>query len=77
MERQIQMQNQMRERQMAMMVARSRDLFMWFGSFYTLALLGGVAGYVPCIACIYFFSDVFYEVYGLLVFNLMDVSPSC
>ena len=34
LERQIQMQNQMRERQMAMMVARSRDMFQWFGAFY-------------------------------------------
>ncbi|XP_078319727.1 plasminogen receptor (KT)-like [Crassostrea virginica] len=33
LERQIQMQNQMRERQMAMMVARSRDMFQWFGAF--------------------------------------------
>jgi hypothetical protein len=43
MERQIQMQNQMRERQMAMMVARGRDIFQWFGAFYgtyaTLAIL--------------------------------------
>ncbi|XP_061168111.1 ribonuclease H1-like isoform X2 [Saccostrea echinata] len=34
LERQIQMQNQMRERQMAMMVARGRDIFQWFGAFY-------------------------------------------
>lgn len=34
LERQIQMQNQMREKQMAMMVARSRDLFQWFSAFY-------------------------------------------
>ena len=44
MERQIQMQNQMRERQMAMMMARSRDLFMYFGSFYAFAALAGVVG---------------------------------
>ena len=46
LERQIQMQNQMRERQAAMMIARSRDMFTWFGSFYTLVLVGGLAGWV-------------------------------
>ncbi|KAK3086540.1 hypothetical protein FSP39_019914 [Pinctada imbricata] len=46
MERQVQMQNQMRERQMAMMVARSRDLFMWYSSFYCVVLVGGVLGFM-------------------------------
>nr|ADQ43240.1 stem/progenitor cells protein [Haliotis discus discus] len=45
MERQIQMQNQMRERMMAMQIARARDIFVWFGSFYTLASLGMIAGF--------------------------------
>ena len=31
LERQIQMQNQMRERQMAAQLARTRELFMWLG----------------------------------------------
>lgn len=43
-ERQIQMQNQMRERVMAMQVARARELLYWFGSFYVLAGLGMIAG---------------------------------
>jgi hypothetical protein len=43
-ERQIQMQNQMRERMMAMQVARARELLYWFGSFYVLAALGMIAG---------------------------------
>ncbi|XP_056017350.1 ribonuclease H1-like [Ostrea edulis] len=46
MERQIQMQNQMREKQMAMMVARGRDIFQWFGAFYgtyaTFAILANM-----------------------------------
>lgn len=46
MERQIQMQNYMREQQMSMMMARSREMFNWFGSFYALTLLAGIAGYV-------------------------------
>ncbi|XP_046578701.1 plasminogen receptor (KT)-like [Haliotis rubra] len=45
MERQIQMQNQMRERMMAMQIARARDIFAWFGSFYALASLGMIAGF--------------------------------
>jgi hypothetical protein len=43
-ERQIQMQNQMRERVMAMQIARARELLYWFGSFYILASLGMIAG---------------------------------
>lgn len=45
MERQIQMQNQMREKQMAMMMARSRDIFLYYSSFYAVAVLGGLAGF--------------------------------
>ncbi|ESO86634.1 hypothetical protein LOTGIDRAFT_194783 [Lottia gigantea] len=45
LERQIQMQNQMRERQMAMQIARSRDMILWYGSFYVFAALGSIAGY--------------------------------
>lgn len=44
-ERQIQMQNQMRERMMAMQVARARELLYWFGSFYFVAGLGMIAGF--------------------------------
>nr|XP_011454861.2 plasminogen receptor (KT)-like [Crassostrea gigas]XP_011454862.2 plasminogen receptor (KT)-like [Crassostrea gigas] len=43
LERQIQMQNQMREKQMAMMVARSRDLFQWFGAFYATYAFAAIA----------------------------------
>ncbi|ELU04655.1 hypothetical protein CAPTEDRAFT_111738 [Capitella teleta] len=46
MERQMQMQNYMRELQMSMQLARARDLFHWFGSFYALTLVGGVAGFM-------------------------------
>lgn len=44
MERQIQMQNQMRERMAASQIARAREMFVWLGSFYgisTLAMLKG------------------------------------
>lgn len=44
MERQIQMQNQMREKAMAMQLARGRELLNWYASFYALALFGCLAG---------------------------------
>jgi hypothetical protein len=44
LERQIQMQNQMRERQAAMMVARSRDMLNWWAAFYATIAVLGVAG---------------------------------
>ena len=37
MERQIQMQDQMRERMMAQQIAKSREMFLWLGSFYAFA----------------------------------------
>merc|ERR1719336_1200412 len=37
MERQIQMQDQMRERMAAQQIAKARELFLWFGSFYAVA----------------------------------------
>lgn len=40
LERQIQMQNQMRERMMAAQLARAREMFMWLGSFYAIASVG-------------------------------------
>lgn len=44
MERQLVMQNQMRERQMAMQIAWSREFLKYFGTFFTLASLGLTAG---------------------------------
>lgn len=44
MERQILMQNQMRERQMAMQVAWSREFIKYFGTFFTVAALGLTTG---------------------------------
>ena len=51
LERQIQMQNYMRERQVAMGLARQRELFYnWYSPFYGLVLLGCTLGYVSCRA---------------------------
>ena len=47
LERQIQMQNYMRERQVAMGLARQRELFYnWYSPFYGLVVLGCTLGYV-------------------------------
>jgi len=45
MERQIQMQNQMRERQAAAMIAKSREMFYWLSTFYLLASVAMIRGY--------------------------------
>lgn len=44
MEKQQQIQNQMRERQMAMMIGASRDNFLWFSTFYAIIGTGLLAG---------------------------------
>ncbi|NP_001028270.1 plasminogen receptor (KT) [Danio rerio] len=46
LERQLAMQNQMRERQMAMQLAWSREFLKYFGSFFGLATLGLTVGAV-------------------------------
>ena len=45
MERQIQMQNQMRERMVASQVAGAREMFLWLGSFYVVAGAGMIVGF--------------------------------
>ena len=45
LERQIQMQNQMRERMVAQQVAGAREMFLWLGSFYLLAGAGMISGF--------------------------------
>jgi len=41
----MQMQNYMREQQMAIQLARGRDLFHWWAAFYAVAAIGATAGY--------------------------------
>lgn len=45
LERNIQMQNEMRERMMAQQIARGREMFTWLSSFYVIASIGMVRGY--------------------------------
>lgn len=40
------MQNAMRERQMSMQLAGAREMFYWLASFYGVATLGMLAGYI-------------------------------
>ncbi|XP_064411139.1 plasminogen receptor (KT) [Latimeria chalumnae] len=44
LERQIQMQNQMRERQVATEIAWSREVIKYFGTFYGVSVLGLTVG---------------------------------
>ncbi|XP_043836477.1 plasminogen receptor (KT) [Dromiciops gliroides] len=44
MERQLTMQNEMRERQMAMQIAWTREFLKYFGTFYSIAAIGLTAG---------------------------------
>jgi len=44
LERQLAMQNEMRERQMAALIAKSRDYFMFWMTFYSIAATGLTAG---------------------------------
>lgn len=46
METQTLMQNQMRERQMAMQIAWSREFLKYYGTFFSLAALGLTIGWV-------------------------------
>ncbi|XP_075263475.1 plasminogen receptor (KT)-like [Convolutriloba macropyga] len=45
MERQLQMQNQARERMVAMQISKSREMFTWLASFYSVAVVAAVAGF--------------------------------
>lgn len=45
LERQMHMQNQMRERMVAMQIARTREMFAWLVSFYVIAGAGMIRGY--------------------------------
>lgn len=46
LERQLIMQNEMRERQMAMQIAWSREFLKYFGTFFGITAVSLTAGYV-------------------------------
>ena len=43
-ERQIQMQNQMRERMAAAQIAKAREMFYWWSTFYVVASIAMIRG---------------------------------
>ncbi|KAK2179852.1 hypothetical protein NP493_469g01043 [Ridgeia piscesae] len=45
MERQMQMQNVMREKMMAMQLGKARELFNWWAAFYVVATCAMIAGF--------------------------------
>lgn len=76
MERQILMQNQMRERQMAMQIAWSREFLKYFGSFFAVATVGLTAGAIkrknpgmlaPIIPLSFIFAYQMDSAYGTLI----------
>ncbi|XP_063334743.1 plasminogen receptor (KT) [Pelmatolapia mariae] len=76
MERQILMQNQMRERQMAMQIAWSREFLKYFGSFFVVATVGLSAGAIkrknpgmlaPIIPLSFIFAYQMDSAYGTLI----------
>lgn len=85
MERQILMQNQMRERQMAMQIAWSREFLKYFGSFYTLAAVGLTLGavkrkrpglFAPMVPLSFILAYQMDSAYGTLVYRMRGEAES-
>lgn len=85
MERQILMQNQMRERQMAMQIAWSREFLNYFGAFFTLATVGLTAGALkrkkpallaPIIPLSFIFAYQMDSAYGTLIYRMRGEAES-
>ncbi|KAL0965854.1 hypothetical protein UPYG_G00286610 [Umbra pygmaea] len=79
MERQILMQNQMRERQMAMQIAWSREFLKYYGTFFSLAAFGLTMGairkrrpylFVPIIPLGFVLSYQMDMAYGTLIYRM-------
>ncbi|XP_034752653.1 plasminogen receptor (KT) [Etheostoma cragini] len=85
MERQILMQNQMRERQMAMQVAWSREFLKYFGSFFTVVTVGLTVGAIkrkkplllaPIVPLGYIFAYQMDSAYGTLIYRIRGEAES-
>lgn len=85
MERQIIMQNQMRERQMAMQIAWSREFLKYYGSFFGLASMGLTLGAIkkrkpgllgPIIPLGFVFAYQMDMAYGTLIHRMRDEAES-
>ncbi|XP_018425764.1 PREDICTED: plasminogen receptor (KT) [Nanorana parkeri] len=76
LERQILMQNQMREKQMAMQIAWSREFLKYYGTFFSLAALGLTSGairgkkpalFIPVVPLGFVFAYQYDMGYGTLI----------
>ncbi|XP_037547680.1 plasminogen receptor (KT) [Nematolebias whitei] len=85
LERQILMQNQMRERQMAMQIAWSREFLKYYGSFFAVATLGLTAGAVkrkkpgmllPIIPLGFVLAYQMDSAYGTMIFRMREEAES-
>lgn len=79
LERQIMMQNQMREKQMAMQIAWTREFLKYYGTFFSLAAFGLTAGaikgkkpglFIPIIPLGFVFAYQYDMAYGTLVHRM-------
>ncbi|KAM7393017.1 hypothetical protein PAMA_007911 [Pampus argenteus] len=85
MERQILMQNQMRERQIAMQIAWSREFLKYFGTFFIMTTVGLSAGAVkrkkpvllaPVVPLIFIFAYQMDSAYGTLMYRMRGEAES-
>ncbi|KAM9841165.1 plasminogen receptor (KT) [Aulostomus maculatus] len=85
MERQILMQNQMRERQMAMQIAWSREFLVYFGSFFTVTSLGLTVGAIkrrkpalmaPIVPLSFVLAYQMDSAYGTLIYRIRGEAES-
>ncbi|XP_075708095.1 plasminogen receptor (KT) [Rhinoderma darwinii] len=79
LERQIMMQNQMREKQMAMQIAWTREFLKYYGTFFSLTALGLTAGaikgkkpalFIPIVPLGFIFAYQYDMGYGTLVHRM-------
>nr|XP_039258166.1 plasminogen receptor (KT)-like [Styela clava] len=84
MERNIVMQNEMRERQMAMGIARAREIIKYYAGFYSFVLVGGLAGAmkgrpaaaIPLIPFSFILAFQYDAAYGTLLSRVRDGANS-
>ncbi|XP_075045001.1 plasminogen receptor (KT) [Mixophyes fleayi] len=85
LERQIQMQNLMREKQMAMQVAWTREFLKYYGTFFSLAALALTAGavkqkkpglFVPIIPLGFVFAYQYDMGYGTLIHRMKGTAEN-
>ncbi|VCW98597.1 unnamed protein product [Gulo gulo] len=85
LERQLMMQNEMRERQMALQIAWSREFLKYFGTFFGIAAISLTAGAIrrkkpaflfPIIPLSFVFTYQYDLGYGTLLQRMKEVLPS-